>query len=259
MTDTALIGSTCALGTFWSSKRYFDYLIDESSLPILRGKDFGQAVIICPSLWEGRHAGRRDLDRFTARVNNLINILHEVKAERVTYATCIDTQPETGNELSPLLHESEDPWLAALMELRDFINLRFGRVLNVYLPEITGTDAEMSVTDLLTKAPEGTEELDVFLLERHQLYPMHRLVKDVEKAWECGIFSVNLVPEPVTTFELVESCFPSLADRLPIARETDPYGSARTSVYSTQYHDPNTGYVMDKQDVLAGLSADRQA
>lgn len=259
MTDTALIGSTCALGAFWASKRYFDYLIDESSLPILRGKDFGQAVIICPSLWEGRRAGRRDLDRFAARVNNLINILHEVKAERVTYATCIDAQPETGNELSPLLHESEDPWLAALMELRDFINLRFGRVLNVYLPEITGTDAEMSVADLLMKAPEGREELDVFLLERHQLYPMHRLVKDVEKAWECGIFSVNLVPEPVTTFELVEGCFPALADRLPIARETDPYGSARTSVYSTQYHDPDTGYVMDKQDVLAGLSADRQA
>lgn len=53
MTDTALIGSTCALGAFWSSKRYFDYLIDESNLPILRGKDFGQAVIICPSLGKG--------------------------------------------------------------------------------------------------------------------------------------------------------------------------------------------------------------
>lgn len=259
MTDTALIGSTCALGAFWSSKRYFDYLIDESNLPILRGKDFGQAVIICPSLWEGRGASRKDMARFTAQVDNLINILHEVKAERVTYATCIDTQPETGNELSPLLHESGDPWLAALAELRDFINLRFGRVLNVYLPEVTGTGTDMSVADLLTRAAEETGELEVFLLERHQLYPMHRLVKDVEKAWECGIFSVNLVPEPVTTFELVESCFPSLSDRLPIAREADPYGSARTSVYSTQYHDPDTGYIMDKQDVLAGLSADKQA
>lgn len=259
MTDTALIGSTCALGAFWSSKRYFDYLIDESNLPILRGKDFGQAVIICPSLWEGRRAIRRDMASFLARMNHLADILHEVKAERVTYVTCIDAQPETGNELSPLLHESEDAWLAALAELRDFINLRFGRVLNVYLPEITGTGADMSVADLLMKTPEGTEELELPLLERHQLYPLHRLVKDVEKAWECGIFSVNLVPEPVTTFELAENCFPSLSGRLPVARETDPYGSARTSVYSTQYHDPDTGYIMDKQDVLAGLSTDRQA
>lgn len=47
MTDTALIGSSCALGVFWSSKRYFDYLIDETNLSLLRGKEFGQAVIIC--------------------------------------------------------------------------------------------------------------------------------------------------------------------------------------------------------------------
>ena len=37
MTDTALIGSSCALGVFWSSKRYFDYLIDETNLSLLRG------------------------------------------------------------------------------------------------------------------------------------------------------------------------------------------------------------------------------
>ena len=40
MTDTALIGSSCALGAFWSSKRYFDYLIDETNLSLLRGKEF---------------------------------------------------------------------------------------------------------------------------------------------------------------------------------------------------------------------------
>ena len=55
MTDTALIGSSCALGVFWSSKRYFDYLIDETNLSLLRGKEFGQAVIICPS--PGREHG----------------------------------------------------------------------------------------------------------------------------------------------------------------------------------------------------------
>ena len=54
---------------------------------------------------------------------------------------------------------------------------------------------------------------------------MHRLVRDVEKAWECGIFSVNLVPEPVTAFELVEQCFPSLVNRLPVAKETDRTGA----------------------------------
>ncbi|MFR4417919.1 MAG: hypothetical protein ACLT8E_11415 [Akkermansia sp.] len=38
------------------------------------------------------------------------------------------------------------------MEMKAFINLRFGRVLNVYLPEVTGTGADMSVADLLAAA-----------------------------------------------------------------------------------------------------------
>ena len=153
MTDTALIGSSCALGVFWSSKRYFDYLIDETNLSLLRGKEFGQAVIICPSLREGGAAIRRNTAPFLAQVKTLIDILHEVKAERVTYITSIDTQPETGNELSPLLRKPEDEWLMALVELKDFINLRFGRVLNVCLPEVTGTGAGMSVADLLAAVP----------------------------------------------------------------------------------------------------------
>ena len=223
MTDTVFISSSNALGSFWTSKRYFDYLIDETSLPLLRGREFGQAVLICPSLWEGRRAIRRNEEAFISHVRQLIDILHEVKIERLTYVTSIDTQPETGNEDSPLVHEFEDAFLSALAELRDYVNLKFGRVLSVYLPEVTGTGA------------------------------------DVEKAWECGLFAVNLVPEPVTAFELAEACFPSLVGRLPVAKEADPYGSGRTSVHSTQYHDPDTGYIMGKGDVLEGISRGLQA
>lgn len=254
MTDTVLIGSSCALGVFWSSKRYFDYLIDENNLLLLRGKEFGQAAIICPSLWDSIQVADQNINSFLKQIKTLIDLLHEVKAERVTYITSIDTLPETGNETSPLLCESKDERLEALIELRDFINLRFGRVLNIYLPEITGTGTNKSIVDQLIATPEGTDELNVALLERHQLYPMQRLVKDVEKAWECGMFYLNLVPEPITTFELVEQKFPSLTNRLPIAKESDPYGSARTSIYSTQYHDPDTGFIMSKQDVLDGLT-----
>ena len=112
MTDTVFISSSNALGSFWTSKRYFDYLIDETSLPLLRGREFGQAVLICPSLWEGRRAIRRNEEAFISHVRQLIDILHEVKIERLTYVTSIDTQPETGNEDSPLVHEFEDAFLS---------------------------------------------------------------------------------------------------------------------------------------------------
>lgn len=96
MTDTALIGSSCALGVFWSSKRYFDYLIDETNLSLLRGKEFWAGRHYRPSLREGGTAIRGNTAPFLAQVKTLIDLLHEVKAERVTYITSIDTQPETG-------------------------------------------------------------------------------------------------------------------------------------------------------------------
>ena len=39
MTDTALIGSSSPLGAFWTSKRYFDYMIDETNLSLLSRKE----------------------------------------------------------------------------------------------------------------------------------------------------------------------------------------------------------------------------
>ena len=112
MTDTVFISSSNALGSFWTSKRYFDYLIDETSLPLLRGREFGQAVLICPSLWEGRRAIRRNEEAFISHVRQLIDILHEVKIERLTYVTSIDTQP--GMKISrwfmSLKTPSSPPW-----------------------------------------------------------------------------------------------------------------------------------------------------
>lgn len=254
MTDTAIIGALCPIGQFWSAKRYYDYLIDESNLMLLRGKDFGQLVVICPSLWEGTKLACDAPEKLASRVKELINVLMEVKAERVTFVTSIDTQSDTGNELEEQRSEFDSPYLSALAEFRDFLNLRFGRVLNVFLPELLHSGADVCVVDYLKSVPsDSSDELQVALLERHQLYPMQRLIHDVEKAWESSLVYVNLVPEPVTTFELVEKCFPQLVDRLPISKESDPYGSARTSVYSMHYHDPNTGYIMTKDEVFESV------
>ncbi len=254
MTDTAIIGSNCPIGKFWSSKRYFDYLIDTENLQLMRNKEFGQVILIAPSLWEGLNNVRKDPTNFLKYTKALTDLMHEVKIERLTFVTSIELRDEIANENDHPSRETTDEVAAALLELHDYINLRFGRVLNIYVPEITGTGYPgMSVVDDLIAEKGKKTKLKVALLERHQLYPMSRIVKDVEKAWEFGVFHLNLVPEPVTTFELVEKCFPSMSSRLPVAKESDPYGSNRTSIHSTQYYDPNTGYIMTKQDVLDGL------
>lgn len=115
MTDTVFISSSNALGSFWTSKRYFDYLIDETSLPLLRGKGVRPGCFsFDPSLWEGRRAIRMNEEAFFPMVRQLIDILHEVKIERLTYVTSIDTSRRRGMKIPrwfmSLKTPSSPPW-----------------------------------------------------------------------------------------------------------------------------------------------------
>ncbi len=252
MTNTALIGSSCALGNIWASKRFYDYLFDPDNWDLLRNKQFGELVLIDPALWEGPAAAAAEPEKYAILTDKLIHRLHEAKIERLTYITTLDLLPQDGNEDSVQLKESPDPYLNDRIKLRDFVNLQFGRVLTIRLPEIIGLGKGFSVLDELDS---DKSKLNVSLLERHQFYPISRIVKDVETAWSCGIFSAILVSEPITTFELVEKVTPHLQDKLPVAHESDPVGSNRSSKIAFMWHDPMTGHILEKDDMIALIRA----
>lgn len=248
MTNTALIGSSCKLGQFWASKRFYDYLFDPDNWNLLCNKQFGEVVLIDPALWEGPSAAAEEPDKYAILTDKLIHRLHEAKVERLTYVTTFDLLPPDGDEASPQTTESTDLYLNDRIKLRDFLNLQFGRVLTVRVPELLGAGIGFSVLDTILNP--GPANFKVALLEHHQFYPVSRLIDDVETAWKCGLFSANLASEPITTFELVEKIAPNLQDKLPIAHESDPVGSKRTSRLAYMWHDPMTGYVMDKEEVF---------
>lgn len=251
MTNTALIGSSCPLGKLWASKRFYDYLFEPENWDLIRNKQFGEVLLIDPAFWEGPAAAKAEPNKYATLTEKLIHRLHEVKIERLTYITTLDLLPPDGNEDADQLTESSDPYLNDRIKLRDFLNLQFGRVLTIRLPELIGLGQGFSVLDELKKTDKDT--LPVSLLERHQFYPVSRIIADVETAWMCGLFSANLVSEPVTTFELVEKIVPELQDKLPVAHETDPTGSLRTSKIAFMWHDPMTGYILEKDDLFEAI------
>lgn len=256
MTQTAIIGTSSSLGKLLSSKRFFDYLIDLENLSLLKGKQFAELVVICPSLWEAPGGGQNSVDREILALSHLLDALHEVKAERVTYITGCDLLPVDGDEDSPLLKESEDPRLAALIQFRDTVNVQFGRILTIRIPELLGAGCDYSVLGELRRAQATQSKIHAPLLALHQFYPASRLLKDMDKAWACGLFSVVFASQPVTIFDVVELFFPDLIDSLPISKESDPVGSNRKCVKAFYWHDPMEGYIMDKEEVMEAVVSD---
>ncbi|OCA03502.1 hypothetical protein [Akkermansia glycaniphila] len=255
MTDTAFIGATSPLGKIWTSKRYFDYLVDQNEIHLLQGHAYAVLVIIDPVFWTGPYAEGQDDNAKDGYAFHFKRQLSDIKAERIIYITSADIIPEDGDELSPLRDPAGNPGINRQRDLYNFINKQFGRVLNVFIPELAISDPAFGVLGLLTPPADKKASLPVALLEQHQLYPIDRLVDDVERAIPLGIENVILATPPVTTCELVEQLYPELADNLPDARTSDPRGSTRTSIHSFHWHDPKDGYITTKEDLLNTLGA----
>lgn len=253
MTETALIGSSCLLGRQWASQQYFDYLVDRNNLRLLTGRAFGMLVIIDPALETGPLAASQAPEKDTEAVAGLLHHLVDIKADRAILVTTADLLPEDGDESAALADTQDDPFLASRRALYDCVNLRFGRVLNFFIPELAVPDPAFSMLGTLkTPPPEGN--LPLPLLKRHQLYPAARLAGDIEKLLPLGVARAVAAMPPLTTSELVETLVPGLTDRLSVAHKADPQGSRRKSLLSFHWLDPRDGYWATKEALLAELA-----
>lgn len=252
MKPNALIGAKSPLGKYLTGKMFFDFVFDDGNWMLCHNKDFNHLVVICPSLWvkndETCLANKKE-------VNQLIDILGDNRAERVTYVTTLDLLPTDGDENSPLVKESNCSALANAVLLRDLIEVKFGRVLTVRVPELLGLDTPYpnSLIPALKVAKLVRDLKPLGLLTRHQFFPIEHLVSSTLRAWDCGLSQINLVSEPLMTVEIVEKCFPKLLDKLPLARQEDAVGNMRKSIHAIHYYDPANGYMMDKEQIIACL------
>lgn len=258
MTTTALIGCDTPLGKYWSTGRYFDYLVNDANVGLLRGKEWGHVVLICPSLWASPGEIRDNLKQLEKRLANLTDVLGETKIERLTYITTLDLITDSGDENAWVVSEEKSGYLKMLAEFRDFLNLRFGRVLNLRLAELVGLEDDGPGWSVLSElaACKGRKKPKVGLLTKHQFYPMDRIINDAELAWECGLSFVNLVSEPITVFDLTEQLFPPFVDLLPLAKETDPAGSTRTSGFAVYWNNGGKPrHTIEKNEMMEKLKS----
>lgn len=253
MTETALIGSSCLLGREWASQQYFDDLVDRDNLRLLTGRAFGMLAIIDPALETGPLAARQAPEKDAEAVAGLMHHLVDIKADRAVLVTTADLLPEDGDESAPFADTQDDTFLASRRALYDCVNLRFGRVLNLFIPELAIPDPAFSMLGTL-KTPPSEGSLPLPLLEHHQLYPAARLADDINKLLPLGVARAVVAMPPLTSSELVETLTPDLMDRLPVAHKADPQGSRRKSLLSFHWLDPRDGFLTTKEALLAELA-----
>lgn len=249
--DTAFFGASTIFGKYWTRHRHFDYLIDKDNFRQSFGKSFGMMVYLDNAVANGPMAVRQDVEGDTRTTDYLIQRMGDIKAELTIYVTTCDMLPYDADETTPLMEQSDDPYIQNRINMYKAVNQSYGRVLNVHLTDIAYPRPEFNPLLHALLHPETLKKkLPYAPLERHQWYLPQRIMGDVERCIPLGISSIIPAMPELTTMELMELFAPKLLDRLPSPQPTDPKGSCRKSIHSFQWLDPKDGYLLTKEDQL---------
>ncbi len=249
--DTAFIGSDTVLGTYWTKKRYFDYLINRDNFALLFGRSFQQLVFLDPAIAKGAEYSREQIEEDTQSCDYLINRLPDIKPELTIFLTTCDMLSDQADENSAILESSDDPYVQNRINLYTALNRQFGRVLNVHIPALAMADKDFApLLHTCVNPPKGKAKLPFAPQEMHQFYFHQMLLADVEKCIPLGISSFIASMPPLSTEEVVQALAPDLLPRLREAKEGDPVGSTRKSIHSFHWLDPKDGYLVTKEDQI---------
>lgn len=252
--ETAFLGASTIFGKYWTKHRYFDYLIDKDNFKLAFGRSFRMMVFLDHAVANGPAAVRQDIEGDTRATDYLVRRLGDIKPELTVYVTTCDMLEPEADENTPVLTQSDDPYVQNRINLYQAVNHQYGRVLNVHLPSIANPIPEFNpLLHALTHPETVKGKLPFAPLEYHQLYLPNRILLDVERCIPLGIPSIIPAVPPLTTTELVEALAPQLVKKLRDPKPEDPIGSRRTSIHSFQWLDPKDGYLLTRDDELALL------
>ncbi len=258
-TETAFIGASTALGKYWTKRRFFDYLITKENYAICNGKKFQMMILLDPALSHGSYKSRKNVEADTKLIDFMINSFDDIKSELTIFITTCDMLPYNADENTPIIEESDDPFVQNRIKMYQAVNKIYGHVLNVHVPELAIPDPAFSpVLDCCVNPPAGRTKLPFIPNQKHQFYFPERIMGDVERCIPLGIPAIIPAVPPLETQEVIESLAPKLLSRLPKIKEEDsdkpcPLNSERTSIHSFHWLDPQDGYFVTKSDQIALL------
>ncbi len=254
--ETAFIGANTVLGKIWTKKRYFDYLISEDNFHLIAGKHLHMTVIVDPALELGPLAAQEQVEVDTKNCELVHRQIMEIKSEITIFVTTCDLLDDCADENSELITESDSVYIQNRLQLHTDINRQFGRVINVYIPELAlPSPSHSPLLHCCVQPPKGKGKLPFSPLAQYQFYLPERIIGDVEKCIPIGISHLIPAMPPLTAEDVIKALAPELVGRLAQLTEEEkvtakPSGSRRSSIHSFHWLDPRDGYLVSLDDQI---------
>ena len=154
--------------------------------------------------WYANKNYREDIDN----VNNLIEILKNVKCNQFILISTINVYPNSISKQTESVNlnieDSIEYYGKHRLLFEKFVISNYKRFHIIRLPTIFGENMKKGVLfDLINKNYLNNICLD----DEYQFYDLSKISKDIDNCIEKDIRILNLFSEPITVYELIESCF----------------------------------------------------
>jgi nucleoside-diphosphate-sugar epimerase len=202
----ALIGYTGFVGSnLLESHWEFDKLYNSKNFQDMRGQKFN--FVLCAGVSAVKWQANKNPEADLAQIEALIDVLNTIEAEQFILISTVDVYPDANNvdENTNLSGVTNHPYGTHRLYLENFIKNKFPNALTVRLPALFGPHLKKNILfDLLhDNMVENINPLSSF-----QWYDVRWLGSDIKTAWFYQLKLINLVPEPITTQEILNAIFP---------------------------------------------------
>jgi len=201
----ALIGYTGFVGSNLAEQSAFTDLFNSKNFESMRGQHFDE--VVCAGVSAVKWLANKDPELDWARIQQLLDVLKTVTADRVILISTIDVYATTQG-----LDESFDcgsvenhAYGRHRLAFEDFCRAQFANCYVVRLPGLFGANLKKNVIyDLLN---DNCLEM-INKASRMQYYDLKHLTADIELAVAAEIRLINLFTEAVASSEIIEHFFP---------------------------------------------------
>jgi len=242
----AIIGFSGFVGSNISKQESFDFLYNSKNINEIIGKEFDLLVIAAPSAvkWQANKEPEKDLEM----INNLIEILSKVRANKVVHISTVDVYktPINTDEDIAINPEENHPYGKHRYYIEEFVRKNFKKHLIVRLPGLFGNGLKKNfIFDMLNNNCLDMTHKD----SSFQFYCLDNIWRDIEIALKNSLSLINFATEPLSVAEISKKCFKKEFTNIT---ENPPVFYDMKSRYASMYGN-NDNYIYSKEAVTKQL------
>ena len=244
MLNNAIVGYSGFVGLNLNKKIKAKYLYNSKNIEDIKGKNFNKLYICAPHAqkWLANKKPKMDNDQ----VNKLIANLKKTSAKKVIYISTVDVFHEiiNKNEKSKINKRKQNIYGKNRFKIEEFIKRKFKEYYILRLPALFGKGLKKNILfDLIN----NNNLSDIKVFSKYQWFNIDDLNRCINLVIKKKIKCINLVSEPIHTFELISKFFPNKLLKCNLNDIGIKYDLH--TIYSQKFNNKN-GYINSKKQIL---------